>query len=352
MTFNDDGSFSYRPKNGFAGEDSFQFKANDGTESSESATYSITVTNTAPVATAMTLTVVSGQTVSDTAAGTDSDSQDKILSFRSTKSAKNGTVAFSEGFGGGGFSYTPNDGFIGTDSFTFWVLDGVIDANGKLSGKSEEATVTITVKAPAPPPPPDTHPCGTPALLVVDVTKCFVVHLDFPLKITAYQAASREEHVTNKDNSDKDDLTDLLEEAKKLLEKLDDKVPLPPQLKLIELFVGGLQTLNVGIEELRLDISVQASVDVYTWTQPDPSKKAAWEKTGEVAVAPMKLVSKSKRIDGGGANPSTEDGQTKITNASAALFDTAMSAMASLDVEKMVSDKLPKSASDVVKFAP
>ena len=47
MLPNSDGSFSYTPFSGYAGADSFTYKANDGTVDSNNATVSITVTNTA-----------------------------------------------------------------------------------------------------------------------------------------------------------------------------------------------------------------------------------------------------------------------------------------------------------------
>ncbi|MEM6374586.1 MAG: cadherin-like domain-containing protein, partial [Pseudomonadota bacterium] len=46
----------------------------------------------------------------------------------------------------GSFTYTPNQGFSGQDSFTYSASDG--------NGGSDTATVTITVNAVAPPPPP------------------------------------------------------------------------------------------------------------------------------------------------------------------------------------------------------
>jgi hypothetical protein len=54
----------------------------------------------------------------------------------------------------GGFTYTPNAGFSGTDSFTYLARDGLAD--------SDEATVTITVKAAPPGPGPDPDPDPDP----------------------------------------------------------------------------------------------------------------------------------------------------------------------------------------------
>jgi hypothetical protein len=51
----------------------------------------------------------------------------------------------------GSFTYTPNSGFDGTDSFDY----NIIDQDGDISGS---ATVTITVSADPPPPPPTDDP--------------------------------------------------------------------------------------------------------------------------------------------------------------------------------------------------
>jgi VCBS repeat-containing protein len=50
FTFNSDGTFSYTPNNGFSGQDTFTYKANDGTADSNVATVTITVVNNAPTA--------------------------------------------------------------------------------------------------------------------------------------------------------------------------------------------------------------------------------------------------------------------------------------------------------------
>jgi len=64
----------------------------------------------------------------------DSDEdQDNILSIESTTSASNGTVVNN----GTALTYTPNQGFIGTDTFTYTISDG--------DGGSDTATVSVTV---------------------------------------------------------------------------------------------------------------------------------------------------------------------------------------------------------------
>src|SRR5262249_27133552 len=62
LTLNADGSFVYTPDAGYAGSDSFTYTASDGLATSASATVSLTVTDTAPVATADSYSVQAGLT--------------------------------------------------------------------------------------------------------------------------------------------------------------------------------------------------------------------------------------------------------------------------------------------------
>lgn len=71
--------------------------------------------------------------------GNDSDSDGDTLSAVLASTAPNGTLALNAD---GGFTYTPNGGFVGPDSFTYRANDGTVDGN--------PATVTITVEAPPP----------------------------------------------------------------------------------------------------------------------------------------------------------------------------------------------------------
>jgi VCBS repeat-containing protein len=134
-TVNANGSFSYTPNANFNGADSFTFSVSDGNGGTATGTVSVTVTsvNDAPVAAAGTLTVNQ-----DTAnnggnlAATDVDGD--ALTFSKVSDPANGTVTVNAN---GSFSYTPNAGFTGADSFSFKANDGTVDSN--------TATVNITV---------------------------------------------------------------------------------------------------------------------------------------------------------------------------------------------------------------
>ena len=61
------------------------------------------------------------------------------LTFSAVTQPANGTVAMNPD---GTFTYTPNDGYTGSDSFTFKANDGSLDSN--------TATIAVTVTAPLP----------------------------------------------------------------------------------------------------------------------------------------------------------------------------------------------------------
>lgn len=135
-----DGSFMYTPDANFHGEDSFIYKAFDGTAYSEETTVTITVTsiNDAPVAvedayttdedTVLTVLVIDGVLANDT--DVDGDTLTAVL----VSDVSNGTLALADD---GSFVYTPNANYFGSDSFTYKASDGTLE--------SEPVTVTITV---------------------------------------------------------------------------------------------------------------------------------------------------------------------------------------------------------------
>jgi len=140
VTLSPNGGFTYTPRANFFGSDSFTYKANDGQADSNTATVSITVTpgNDAPVAVNDSYSVNQDTTLTVAAPGVlanDSDVDTAALTAVLV-STTNGTLTLSAS---GGFTYTPNAGFVGTDSFTYKANDGQLDSN--------TATVTITVQA-------------------------------------------------------------------------------------------------------------------------------------------------------------------------------------------------------------
>ena len=127
---------TYTPNAGYVGTDSFTFVAKDGNGgTSTPATVGITVNhvNHAPVANAQQVTTDEDTTVVITLTGTDVDGD--TLTYEVKTAPQHGTLSAVNGTK---VTYTPNAGYVGTDSFTFVVKDG----NG---GISTPATVGITV---------------------------------------------------------------------------------------------------------------------------------------------------------------------------------------------------------------
>ncbi|HND53969.1 MAG TPA: Ig-like domain-containing protein, partial [Pirellulaceae bacterium] len=142
VTLSSDGGFTYTPASGFTGQDSFQYVANDGTVDSDPATVTLTVAsgNHAPVAAADGYTTSSGQSlIVGTSSGVlsnDTDADNNTLTAAIVTTPSHGTVTLNTN---GSFTYTPTNGFSGTDSFTYRANDGTAD--------SSPATVTLTVTA-------------------------------------------------------------------------------------------------------------------------------------------------------------------------------------------------------------
>ncbi|WP_205370080.1 Ig-like domain-containing protein [Thermoleptolyngbya sp. PKUAC-SCTB121] len=130
------GAFTYTPNPNANGSDSFSFRVFDGFEESEPATITITITpvNDAPVANAATLNTRTGKTEAGVLTATDVEGDP--LSFSIVSAPTNGTVTIINALTGE-YTYTPNAGFSGSDSFTFRANDGTDD--------SAPATVSITV---------------------------------------------------------------------------------------------------------------------------------------------------------------------------------------------------------------
>ena len=139
VTMNSDGSFTYTPNADFSGTDTFTYKASDGTAESSLATVTITVNpvNDAPSATDDAYSTDEDTALTIDAPGVlanDSDPEGDPLSAIEVVGPANGSLTMNSD---GSFTYTPNAGFSGTDTFTYKASDG--------TAESTEATVTITV---------------------------------------------------------------------------------------------------------------------------------------------------------------------------------------------------------------
>jgi N-acetylneuraminic acid mutarotase len=145
LALNRDGSFIYTPDPGFAGLDAFTYQASDGLAASNVATVTITVDeapNNAPTAVDDAYTMLQDSTLIIPAPGlleNDSDPDGDPLIAALELGPSNGSVTVNAD---GSFTYVPDAGFSGVDSFVYEVDDG--------QGGTDTAVVTITVHAAGP----------------------------------------------------------------------------------------------------------------------------------------------------------------------------------------------------------
>ena len=154
LTWAADGSFTYVPNANANGDDSFSYQIFDGTAAGNSTTVTLTLTalDDAPVAQAdsywtrleQTLTVNAAQGV----LANDSDVESEPLAASVVTEPAHGVLSLAAD---GSFTYAPELGYIGTDSFTYRVTAGALTA---------DQTVALLVKPPAIAPVIDTGIAG------------------------------------------------------------------------------------------------------------------------------------------------------------------------------------------------
>jgi VCBS repeat-containing protein len=152
------GAFQYQPSANFNGSDSFEFQVTDPSGASAQAAVSITVTpvNDPPTLPPATFNGVQNQDITGKAAGSDVDG-DTLMYAVAANPAHGTLVSFDSQ---GNFTYRPNAGYHGSDSFSASVTDP--------SGASNTGVLTLRVDG-----PPQANndlisvPAGGPA--VVDV---------------------------------------------------------------------------------------------------------------------------------------------------------------------------------------
>jgi VCBS repeat-containing protein len=142
VSVNADGSFTYTPNPSFTGVDTFTYRVADAGAESNTATVTITI-RPRPVATNESYTVRMNHTLAHSdqtglLSNGDSDPNGRPVWIApgSLTQPANGVVSISSN-GDGGFTYTPNQFFVGVDTFTYRVTNGTDESN--------TATTTITV---------------------------------------------------------------------------------------------------------------------------------------------------------------------------------------------------------------
>jgi VCBS repeat-containing protein len=134
------GSFTYVPANGFSGNVSFTYRANDGATTSNTVTVTISVnsSNQAPVAVANSYTTNENSALTVNQANgvltNDTDADGDTLTAQLVSNVSSGTLNLASN---GSFTYTPASSFSGNVTFTYRAFDGTTTSN--------TVTVTITV---------------------------------------------------------------------------------------------------------------------------------------------------------------------------------------------------------------
>lgn len=146
LDLNDDGSFVYTPDEHFNGADSFTYQVSDGTTTSDPVSVDLTINAVEddPIAVDDAYEVDEDDTLEVNAdlglLANDLEPDGDDLTIDLGERPENGSVVLQSD---GSFTYTPDEDFFGTDTFTYIISDGFREA---------EATVTVTV-APLPDPP-------------------------------------------------------------------------------------------------------------------------------------------------------------------------------------------------------
>lgn len=137
VVINSGATLTYTPTAAYAGSDSFSYTVSDG-QSPSTATVSVTVANTAPVAVADSQTVTKNTPYNFDPRTNDSDPNGDAITVTGKTDGAHGTVAYTST----GVTYTPATNYTGSDSFTYTISDGSL---------THSATVNVTVVNNQPP---------------------------------------------------------------------------------------------------------------------------------------------------------------------------------------------------------
>ncbi len=146
VAINLDNTITYTPDGNFNGGDSFTYDISDGNGGTSSATVTITITpvNDPPIANDDNPTTTVNNAVTISVLSNDTDVDGDTLSVGSATDPANGSTAVNLD---GTITYTPDPGFVGSDSFDYELSDG--------NGGADTGTVTVTVNLVNDPPVAD-----------------------------------------------------------------------------------------------------------------------------------------------------------------------------------------------------
>lgn len=131
VQINPDGTFTFTPSNNFTGAGTFSFKANDSIGNSTDATATVNVgagLNQAPIGTSTSITTASNTAFRGNLEANDANGNN--LTFAAgTTAAAHGTVVINSD---GSYVYTPTNGYVGPDSFSFTANDGTANSTNTI----------------------------------------------------------------------------------------------------------------------------------------------------------------------------------------------------------------------------
>lgn len=134
LSYAADGSFDYLPEAGFLGTEVLSYTISDG-GSTATGSLTLTVTNTAPVAGDDTLSVMENGSGAGDVLANDRDPDGDALTVSLVGDVQHGALVLGAD---GGFTYTPDADYHGTDSFTYTIGDGL--------GGSDSGEVRLTIE--------------------------------------------------------------------------------------------------------------------------------------------------------------------------------------------------------------
>lgn len=129
---------TYSPTPGFVGADSFTYSIEDGRGGTSTATVSVTVTNTPPLAADDVIATFINKSSSTNVLANDRDPDGDAISVTSWSNGAHGQVTIANGLA----TYTPDANFQGPDSFDYTITDA--------HGATDVGTVNVDVSAAGP----------------------------------------------------------------------------------------------------------------------------------------------------------------------------------------------------------